>query len=54
MLQWLRDVVMPGGKISEHDMSMFHVTDSPAEVVEIVIQSQSSLTEYEVASDYTD
>ena len=54
MLQWLRDVVMPGGKISEHDMAMFHVTDSPAEVVEIVIQSQASINEYEVASDYTD
>ena len=35
-------------------MAMFHITDSPAEVVEIVIQSQSSLTEYEVATDYTD
>ena len=53
MLQWLRDVVMPGGKISEHDMAMFHVTDSPAEVVDIVIQSQNSINEYEVARDYT-
>ena len=54
MLEWLRNTVMPGGKISEHDMAMFHVTDSPAEVVEIVIQSQTSINEYEVASDYTD
>jgi predicted Rossmann-fold nucleotide-binding protein len=51
LLQWLRDVVMPGGKISEHDMAMFHVTDSPAEVIDIVNRSQSSLTELDHVSD---
>ncbi len=45
MLDWLRDVMLPGGMIAEHDMEMFHVTDSPAEIVEIVTRSQSSLTE---------
>jgi len=45
MLNWLRDVVMAEGKISEHDFRMLHVTDSPSEVVEIVTRSQSSLTE---------
>lgn len=45
MLAWLREVVLASGKISEHDMGMFHITDSPAEVVEIVMRSQSSLTE---------
>jgi uncharacterized protein (TIGR00730 family) len=44
MLDWLRAVVLPGGKISEHDLDIFHVTDSPAEVVEIVTRSQSSLS----------
>ena len=44
MLDWLRAMVLPDGKISEHDMDIFHVTDSPAEVVEIVTRSQSSLT----------
>ena len=43
MLDWFRAQVLPGGKISEHDLDMFHVTDSPAEVVEIVVKSQSSL-----------
>ena len=43
MLDWFRNQVLPGGKISEHDMDMFHLTDSPAEVVEIVVKSQSSL-----------
>jgi uncharacterized protein (TIGR00730 family) len=50
MLQWLRDVVLPGGKISELDMAMFHITDSPAEVVEIVTRSQNSLTELDHVS----
>jgi len=45
MLDWLRDVMLPGGKIADHDMKMFHITDSPAEVIEIVVRSQSSLTE---------
>ena len=51
LLDWLRDAVMPGGKISEHDMALFHVTDSPAEVVEIVTRSQNSLTELDHVSD---
>jgi len=45
MLNWLRDVVLAEGKISEHDFRMLHIVDSPSEVVEIVIRSQSSLTE---------
>ena len=49
MLAWLHDVMLPAGKISEHDMEMFHITDSPAEVVEIVTRSQSSLTELDNA-----
>jgi len=43
LLDWLRAEVLPGGKVSEHDMNIFHVTDSPSEVVEIVVRSQSSL-----------
>jgi uncharacterized protein (TIGR00730 family) len=43
LLNWLQDVVLADGKISELDFSMFHVTDSPAEVVEIVTRSQSAL-----------
>jgi uncharacterized protein (TIGR00730 family) len=43
LLDWLRAVVLPDGKISEQDMNIFHITDSPAEVVDIVTRSQSSL-----------
>src|ERR1043166_5903268 len=35
LLDWFRAAVLPGDKISDVDMKMFHVTDSPAEVVEI-------------------
>jgi uncharacterized protein (TIGR00730 family) len=44
MLAWLREEALRSGKISEHDFDLFHVTDSPAEVAEIVTRSQSSLT----------
>src|SRR5687767_4189452 len=49
MLNWLHDTVMAEGKISKIDFHMIHLTDSPAEVVEIVVRSQSSLVE--LASD---
>lgn len=45
LLNWLHDVVMADGKISEFDFRMFKLTDSPAEVVEIMTRSQSSLSE---------
>ena len=45
LLDWFRQVVLAEGKISEIDMKIFHVVDSPQEVIEIVNQSQNSLTE---------
>ena len=51
LLDWMREVVLPGGKISEHDLRLFHVTDSPEEVVEIVLHSQSALTQDKLVSD---
>jgi uncharacterized protein (TIGR00730 family) len=44
LLNWIHDFVLPEGKISENDLRLFHVTDSPAEVVQIVTRSQSALT----------
>ena len=35
--------MLPGGKINELDLDLFHVTDSPQEVVEIINRSQNSL-----------
>ncbi|MBA2525582.1 MAG: TIGR00730 family Rossman fold protein [Pyrinomonadaceae bacterium] len=45
LLNWIRDFAMKEGKISEQDVKLLHMTDSPAEVVQIVINSQSSLRE---------
>ena len=45
LLEWFKAVVLPGGKISDDDFSMFHVTDSPREVIEIMNHSQNSLNE---------
>src|SRR5689334_7425477 len=45
LLDWLRAAVLPGGKIGDADMRMFHITDSPQEVIDILNRSQSSLNE---------
>jgi len=49
MLAWLREEVLRGGKINEQDLDLFHVTDSPAEVVEIVTRSQTTIAELDNA-----
>jgi uncharacterized protein (TIGR00730 family) len=43
LLDWIREAVLTGGKIAEHDLGLLHVTDSPAQVVQIVTKSQSAL-----------
>jgi len=45
LLDWLRQAVLREGKISEHDLAMFHVVDTPQEVVAIMNRSQDSLNE---------
>jgi uncharacterized protein (TIGR00730 family) len=47
LIDWCRQTVLTGGKISELDMNIFHLVDSPQEVIEIVNRSQNSLTEYD-------
>ena len=45
LLEWFRAAVLTEGKISEHDLAMFHVVDTPQEVVAIMNRSQDSLDE---------
>src|SRR5690349_6358250 len=45
LLEWFRQAVLPEGKIGNNDMRIFHMTDSPQEVIEILNRSQSSLHE---------
>lgn len=47
LLTWIRDVALEQGKVSEQDLKLLHVTDSPEEVVQVMINSQSSLRELE-------
>ena len=43
MLDWVRDYAWKEGKVTDLDLKLLHVTDSPAEVVQIIVDSQSSL-----------
>ena len=54
LMNWIRDFAMKEGKISEQDLKLLHMTDSPAEVVQIVVNSQSSLRglDKSLADDY--
>lgn len=47
LLGWIRDFAMKQGKVTEHDLKLFHVTDSPAEIVQIIVDSQSVLRQVE-------
>ena len=44
MLEWLRGPVFGDGKIVEEDFRRLHVTDSPAEVVEVIKAYEASHT----------
>ena len=54
LLDWLRDAALAGGKIGDQDMALLHLTDSPAEVVEIVVRSQNSLAELDMPQTNSD
>jgi uncharacterized protein (TIGR00730 family) len=43
MLKWAQEMMLAEGKISDTDMRLLNVTDSPAEAVDIVVKSQDSL-----------
>src|SRR5437870_8904170 len=43
MLDWLKGPMLAAGKIVEEDFRRLHLTDSPAEIVEIISKSKSSL-----------
>jgi len=43
LLNWIRDYALRDGKVTEEDLGRLHLTDSPAEVVQIIADSQSSL-----------
>ncbi len=42
LLTWVRDFGLKEGKLTELDLKRLHLTDSPAEVVKIIVDSQSA------------
>ncbi|HEY0006174.1 MAG TPA: TIGR00730 family Rossman fold protein [Pyrinomonadaceae bacterium] len=43
MIDWLRDSMLKAGNILETDLHLLHLTDSPSEVVQIIVNSKDSL-----------
>ena len=43
MVDWIKDTMLDEGKVSPHDLDLLHVTDSPQEAVDIVINALNSL-----------
>ncbi|HUS12989.1 MAG TPA: TIGR00730 family Rossman fold protein [Pyrinomonadaceae bacterium] len=43
LLNWVRDYAWKEGKVTDQDLKLLNITDSPAEVVRIIVDSQSSL-----------
>jgi uncharacterized protein (TIGR00730 family) len=54
LLDWVKNQMLPAGKISQEDLELFHVTDDPDEVVDIVTrahETQARLLEERAAQD---
>ena len=49
MVDWVKDVMLAEGKISEPDLRLMQLTDSPEEVVRIIVDSQDALRRMDVA-----
>ena len=43
IIDWLKDVALIEGNISEEDLDLLFITDSPADAVDIIARSQDSL-----------
>lgn len=42
LMDWIRDTLLPTGKISSADPDLLHLTDDPAEVVRIITQAREA------------
>ena len=54
MMEWIEEVMLAEKKIAEMDLRLLYLTDSPAEAVEVIVQSQDSLRKIDrtVSRDY--
>ena len=44
LMDWIGETALREGKVSSQDLKLLHLTDSPAEVVQLVNESQDSLS----------
>jgi uncharacterized protein (TIGR00730 family) len=54
MMKWVEEMMLSEGKINNTDLRLLYLTDSPAEVVQIVVKSQDSLRKLDkaISGDY--
>jgi uncharacterized protein (TIGR00730 family) len=53
LMKWIEETMMGSRYINDTDMKLLHLTDSPAEIVEIVVNSQDSLNKIDdIVYDY--
>ena len=52
MLDWIGEVMLDERMIADADLKLLHLTDSPAEAVEIVVRSQDSLRKIDKTVEY--
>jgi uncharacterized protein (TIGR00730 family) len=54
MMKWISDLLLSEGKITETDLKLLHLTDSPSEAVDIVVRSQDALSKIDnsIGTDY--
>ncbi|HLS64584.1 MAG TPA: LOG family protein, partial [Ruania sp.] len=50
LLDWLRSTLAARGTISPHDLDLVHLTDDPAEAVQVVIEANRSRRREEMAA----
>src|SRR3954465_11504914 len=43
LMDWIRDFALQENKVSKADLNLLHLTDSPSEVVRIIVESQQTL-----------
>ena len=52
MLDWIKEVMLVEGMIADVDLKRLHLTDTPAEAVEIVVRSQDYLRKIDGTGQY--
>jgi uncharacterized protein (TIGR00730 family) len=54
MMDWIQELMLKEKNIKESDLKLLYLTDSPAEVVEIINKSQDTLRKFDksVSSEY--